>query len=90
MSNETKRDVFDEAVNELEDVLPDTALFGNEYIADLVGEIRARYAAALPDDLPVIPKEIDEHIRWCKGEGGVGNVSDAMDYAHGDVGGGHE
>lgn len=36
-------------------------------------------------ELPVITKEIDEHIRWCKGEGGVGNVSDAMDYAHGDV-----
>ena len=62
MSNETKRDVFDKAVNELEDVLPDTALFGNEYIADLVGEIRARYDAALPDDLPVVPKKIGEYI----------------------------
>jgi len=62
MSNETKQDVFDEAVNELEDVLPDTALFGNEYIADLVGEIRARYDAALPDDLPVVPKKIGEYI----------------------------
>lgn len=36
-------------------------------------------------ELPVITKEIDEYIRWCKDEGGVGNVSDAMDYAHGDV-----
>ncbi|MDN5950945.1 MAG: DUF1642 domain-containing protein [Loigolactobacillus coryniformis] len=66
MSNETKRDVFDEAVNELEDVLPDTALFGNEYIADLVGEIRARYDAALPDNLPVIPKDVSEWLTWCK------------------------
>lgn len=36
-------------------------------------------------ELPVIPKNVDEYIRWCQGEGGVGNVSDAMDYAHGDV-----
>ena len=35
--------------------------------------------------MPVIPKDVVEYIRWCKGEGGVGNVSDAMDYAHGDV-----
>ncbi|MGJ3814886.1 DUF1642 domain-containing protein [Lactiplantibacillus plantarum] len=35
--------------------------------------------------LPMIPKNVDEYIRWCQGEGGVGNVIDAMDYAHGDV-----
>lgn len=66
MSNETKRDVFEEVVNELEDVLPDTALFGNEYIADLVGELRARYAAALPDDLPLIPKAVSKYIEDAK------------------------
>ena len=64
MSNETKRDVFNEAVNELEDVLPDTAIFGSEYIADLVGELRARYTAALPDDLPVIPQTVAYAIEW--------------------------
>ncbi|WHQ52367.1 DUF1642 domain-containing protein [Lactiplantibacillus plantarum] len=84
MKNETKRDVFDDALvyvpvgREYDPVNDDEA-------GDLRSFLSARYAAALPDDLPVIPKEIDEHIRWCKGEGGVGNVSDAMDYAHGDV-----
>ncbi|WP_353726341.1 hypothetical protein ABVE96_10380 [Lactiplantibacillus plantarum] len=72
MSNETKRDVFNEAVNELEDAIPDTALFGSEYIADLVGELRARYAAALPDNLPVIPKAVGEflntHRKYLLGE----------------------
>lgn len=84
MKNETKRDVFDDALT----YVP----VGREYdpvnddeVGDLRSFLSARYAAAIPDDLPVIPKEIDEHIRWCKGEGGVGNVSDAMDYAHGDV-----
>jgi hypothetical protein len=25
-----------------------------------------RYAAALPDDLPVIPKDVSEWLTWCK------------------------
>lgn len=69
MSNETKQEVFNEAVNELEDVLPDTALFGSEYIADLVGELRTRYATAMPDYLPVIPKEVADWIEKCKNDG---------------------
>ncbi|WP_435403956.1 DUF1642 domain-containing protein [Lactiplantibacillus plantarum] len=74
MSNETKRDVFEEFADECAGL--------ND---EIYNQYMQRYDTALPDDLPVIPKEIDEHIRWCKGEGGVGNVSDAMDYAHGDV-----
>ena len=70
MSNETKQDVFNALMADMS--------HGSE-------QWRARYDAAFPDNLPVIPKVVDEHIRWCKGEGGVGNVSDAMDYTHGDV-----
>lgn len=66
MSNETKQEVFNEAVNELDDVLPDTALFGSEYITDLVGELRTRYAAAMPDYLPVIPKNVANYLTDCK------------------------
>lgn len=74
MSNETKRDVFETLADEC---------------AGLNDEIYKRYLkqydAALPDDLPVIPKAVSEHIRWCKGKGGVDNVSDAIDYTYGDV-----
>ncbi|MGA3475756.1 DUF1642 domain-containing protein [Lactiplantibacillus plantarum] len=80
MSNETKRDVFDDALRALEEFGEQGSSWEMAY-----DDLSARYAAALPDDLPVISKEIDEYIRWCKCEGGVGNVSDAMDYAHGNI-----
>ncbi|WP_225422246.1 hypothetical protein [Lacticaseibacillus paracasei] len=65
MSNETKRDVFDDALA--------YAPVGREYDPvndDEAGDLRsclsARYDAALPDDLPVIPKEVGEYIQWGK------------------------
>lgn len=63
MTQETKQEVFEETVNELEDVLPETALFGKKYIDDLVGELRSRYAAASPCKLPTVPPYIDKYIR---------------------------
>ncbi|MFT8866325.1 MAG: hypothetical protein ABF912_13145 [Lacticaseibacillus paracasei] len=88
MSNETKRDVFDEVRYKFRNfknehrhgmyVSPDSV---DHYLSDAL----KRYYVALPDDLPVIPKAVGEYITWCKGTGGIGNVSDAMDYAHGDV-----
>ena len=33
---------------------------------DLRSRLSARYAAALPDDLPVIPKAVGEYIKWGK------------------------
>lgn len=84
MSNETKRDVFDEVRYKFRN-------FKNEHrhgmyvspdsIDHYLGDALKRYDAALPDDLPVIPEAVGEYIRWCKGEGGIGNVSDAMGYA---------
>ena len=65
MSNETKQDVFDDALA--------YAPVGREYDPvndDEAGDLRsclsARYAAALPDDLPVIPKAVGEWLTWCK------------------------
>ena len=47
MSNETKQDVFNALMADMS--------HGSE-------QWRARYDAAFPDDLPVIPKEIGEYI----------------------------
>ncbi|EPC29309.1 hypothetical protein Lpp22_1554 [Lacticaseibacillus paracasei subsp. paracasei Lpp22] len=84
---ETKRDVFNDLVEELANAY--IALDGEGIGEELTNEDKQAYlkdyAAALPDDLPVIPEAVGEHIRWCKGEGGVDNVSDAMDYTYGDV-----
>lgn len=55
MSNETKRDVFKVAMNH-------AAKSGwVDY-----SEMMSRYTAALPDDLPVIPKDVSEWLTWCK------------------------
>ena len=58
MSNETKRDVFEDIVDSLNvlDGAPD------DYCKKLID----RYDAALQDDLPVIPKAIGEYITSCK------------------------
>lgn len=76
MTNETKQDVFEDALDAYDDSRPYPHP-GYDSPAKLLD----RYDAALPDDLPVIPKAVGEYIRWCKGEGGIGNVSDAMGYA---------
>ena len=64
MSNETKRDVFEDALA--------YAPVGREYDPvndDEAGDLRSclsvRYESALPDDLPVIPETVGEYIkRW--------------------------
>lgn len=83
MNYETKRNVFEELLEELADVY--VALDGEGIGQELTNEDKQAfmkdYDAALPDDMPVIPEAVGEYIRWCKGEGGIGNVSDAMGYA---------
>ena len=58
MSNETKRDVFEDAAFNIETASPDGPEFARE--------LRQRYSAALPDDLPVIPKAQSDWIKQCK------------------------
>ena len=53
MSNETKRDVFEVALNHA------TKTGWVDY-----GQLSDRYAAALPDDLPVIPECVNYAIEW--------------------------
>ncbi|QFQ90999.1 hypothetical protein [Lacticaseibacillus manihotivorans] len=75
MSNETKRDVFEKIKSELISNLANT-IYQNGGLMPLedatkVGENYAtRYAAALPDDLPVIPEAVGDAIKIHK------------DYAH--------
>lgn len=59
MSNETKRDVFDDAAFNIETSAPD----GPEFADGL----RKRYDAALPDDLPVIPEAVGKYIKTNRG-----------------------
>lgn len=71
MNNETKRDVFEEMKWELISNLANT-IYQNGGLRPLedatkVGRNYAtRYAAALPDDLPVIPKVVGEWIKDAK------------------------
>lgn len=58
MSNETKRNVFEEIADECAGL--DDEIY-NQYMQ--------RYDTATPDDLPVIPKEVGEYIRKAKKPG---------------------
>lgn len=68
MSNETKRDVFEYYLNMIKALKDPLA-------AECVNEARQRYAAALPDDLPVIPKAVGDDITYAKANGmSIGDV----------------
>lgn len=67
MSNETKRDVFDAAmslIRSFEETFLDHSSYHGSYTKTKY--LCERYDAALPDDLPVIPKAIGEYITSCK------------------------
>lgn len=71
MSNETKRDVFEKALNEWDDLVHECGLQGEEAYGycefDLtLSKYKKDYDDALPDDLPVIPKVVGEYIQWGK------------------------
>lgn len=59
MSNETKRDVFVDAVDALADAQASGGNIGHQDANLLMAE----YEKALPDDMPVIPKEVSDYIR---------------------------
>ena len=65
MSNETKRDVFVNAVDALADAQAssDNNVGLGHQDADL---FMAEYENALPDDMPVIPKAVSEYIEDAK------------------------
>jgi hypothetical protein len=63
MSNETKRDVFEVALNHA------TKTGWVDY-----GQLSDRYAAAFPDDMPVIPKAVGVSIKEQKAKQSLGGA----------------
>lgn len=67
MSNETKRDVFEDALRALEEFGEQGSGWKMAY-----DDLSARYSAAsddtLPDDLPVIPKVVGEILQSAHGQ----------------------
>ncbi|MCG0678748.1 hypothetical protein IMAU80009_03441 [Lactiplantibacillus plantarum] len=71
MSNETKRDVFEKALREWNDLVHSCGLQGEEAhggceFDPILIKYKKDYAAALPDDLPVIPKNVAYLIKQDK------------------------
>lgn len=68
MSNETKRDVFEKALREWDDLVHWLGFQGEETrggceFDPILIKYKKDYDAALPDDLPVIPKAVGEWIK---------------------------
>ena len=65
MSNETKRDVFNDLVEQHQNYV--ITVVGDYGVKDKAIEgWNERYDAALPDDLPVIPEAQSDWIKQCK------------------------
>lgn len=62
MSNETKWEVFEAVWNRLAGY----QVFFNGWPRETLYDYKKRYSAALPDDLPVIPKEVGEYLKRYK------------------------
>ena len=82
MSNETKRDVFEKALREWDDLVHSCGLQGEEAhggceFDPILIKYKKNYDAALPDDLPVVPKAVAAYIKKCKHDGIA--IASAMD-----------
>ncbi|KAB1969314.1 hypothetical protein [Lacticaseibacillus casei] len=84
MSNETKRDVLEDLVEELANAY--IALDGEGIGEDLTNEDKQDYLKdydnALPDDLPVIPEAVGEILRSAHGQDNLLGVLDTAKNGH--------
>ncbi|WP_373443325.1 hypothetical protein ACETQL_15100 (plasmid) [Lacticaseibacillus paracasei] len=76
MSNETKRDVFEAVWNRLAGY----RVFFNGWPREAIDEYKKRYDAALPDDLPVIPRKIGNFMKQSVYEDAT--LQEALECAH--------
>lgn len=82
MSNNTKRDVFEKALRGWDDLVHSCNLQGEEShgaceFDPILIKYKKDYDAALPDNLPVIPKAVATYIKKCKHDGIA--IASAMD-----------
>ena len=71
MNNDTKRDVFEKALRDWDDLVHRWGLQGEEAqgrceFDPILIKYEKEYDAALPDNLPVIPKEVGEYLKRYK------------------------
>lgn len=81
MSNETKRDVFEKALREWDDLVHSCELQGEEThggceFDPILIKYKKDYDAALPDDLPVVPKAVGEILQSAHGQTNLLGVLD--------------
>lgn len=86
MSNETKRDVFEKALRDWDDYVHSWGLQGEEAhggceFDPILIKYSKEYDAALPDDLPVIPKVVGGLIKRLKSKPDS-TLFDAVDVDH--------
>lgn len=73
MSNETKRDVFGQLLNAYQNLISkDIEMHDENYRENVTTPWNIVYDAALPDDLPVVSKDVSDamrtyHFLWWKG-----------------------
>ncbi|MCG0678689.1 hypothetical protein IMAU80009_03382 [Lactiplantibacillus plantarum] len=82
MNYETKRDVFEKVLREWDDLVHSCGLQGEEThggceFDPILIKYKKDYDAALPDNLPVIPKAVATYIKKCKHNGIA--IASAMD-----------
>ncbi|MFD1431199.1 DUF1642 domain-containing protein [Lacticaseibacillus yichunensis] len=78
MTKETKQDVFEELLDAYDDAKSSD---GNLHPTQELLDYDDRYADALPDEIALIPEAVGKYIKYCKGEGGVYSLIDAMEFA---------
>ena len=85
MSNETKRDVFGQLLNAYQNlIMKDVEIPDGSYRANITTPWNIVYDDALPDDLPIIPKDASDYMQSCKqGETDLGDNINLIDAAWG-------